>query len=332
MRGAERPAKVNWTHPFLLPLKPLSNDAARQTFMEITDEFHESEEMNQLLQITDNMPLALDLIAHLADYEGCSNTLTRWEMEKTSLLSVGHDRKSNLDASISLSLSSPRITSNSKELLSLLSILPDGLSDIELIQSNLQIPNILTCKATLLATSLAYQDEKKRLRSLIPVREHIQQFLPPSRSLVQSLSKHFYSLLELYQKYNAEQLQPVLNQISMNLGNLQEVLGRGLCAGDQNVVNTIYCTLSLSSFYRVTRDSHTTLMDCIFPIISESGDHRLVTSFFTEMLPLYKPHPNLTAEELISEIQSRFLYFNDPILQCEYFSFCVTMLRVDPSY
>src|ERR1700761_2876384 len=107
------------------------------------DELHETEEMNKLLQITDNMPLAVDLIAHLADCEGYTNTLARWEAEKTSLLSVGHDRKSNLDVSLRLSLSSPRITSNSKELLSLLSILPDGLSDVELIQCNLPIPNIL---------------------------------------------------------------------------------------------------------------------------------------------------------------------------------------------
>ncbi|KAJ7790132.1 hypothetical protein B0H14DRAFT_3161543 [Mycena olivaceomarginata] len=30
MRGAERPAKVYWTHPFLLPLEPLSDEAAQQ--------------------------------------------------------------------------------------------------------------------------------------------------------------------------------------------------------------------------------------------------------------------------------------------------------------
>jgi hypothetical protein len=65
---------------------------------------------------------------------------------------VGYDRKSNLDASIQLSLSSPRITSNSKELLSLLSILPDGLSDAELVQSKLPMPNILSCKSVLLTT------------------------------------------------------------------------------------------------------------------------------------------------------------------------------------
>ncbi|KAJ6453583.1 P-loop containing nucleoside triphosphate hydrolase protein, partial [Mycena sanguinolenta] len=179
MRGAERPAKVQWTHPFLWPLEPLFNNAAQQTFMDITDHSHPIEDINQLLSFTDNMPLAVDLLAHLVDYEGLENVLFRWKTEKTSMLSVGCDRKSNLNASISLSLSSPRISSDSKELLSLLSILPNGLSDAELVQSKLPISNILSCKAILLATSLAYQNNNKRLLTLVPIREHIQQFLPP---------------------------------------------------------------------------------------------------------------------------------------------------------
>jgi hypothetical protein len=88
---------------------------ASTNFIDITDNSYNPEEMNQLLQFTDNMPLAVDLIAHLVDYEGFSNVLSRWETEKTALLSAGYDRKSNLDTSIGLSLSSPRITSASKE-------------------------------------------------------------------------------------------------------------------------------------------------------------------------------------------------------------------------
>ncbi|KAJ6480997.1 hypothetical protein C8R45DRAFT_752237, partial [Mycena sanguinolenta] len=179
MRGAERPAKVQWTHPFLLPLQPLSNEAAQQTFIDITDNSHSIEEFSQLLGFKDNMPLAVDLLAHLVDYEGLQNVLARWETEKTSMLSIGYDRKSNLDASISLSLSSPRISSDSKQLLSLLSILPNGLSDSELVQSRLPISDILTCKAALLATSLADQNKSRRILTLVPVREYIQQFLPP---------------------------------------------------------------------------------------------------------------------------------------------------------
>ncbi|KAF8196274.1 hypothetical protein K438DRAFT_1760443 [Mycena galopus ATCC 62051] len=152
MRGAERPAKVQWSHPFLLPLKPLSNDAARKTFIEITDNSNTTEEVNQLLGFTDNMPLAVDLIAHLVDYEGFSN------------------------ASINLSLSSPRITPGSKELLSLLSILPNGLSEAELVQSHLGIPKILSCKAALQATSLTYRDNNQRLMVLMPIREYFADF------------------------------------------------------------------------------------------------------------------------------------------------------------
>ncbi|KAJ7927031.1 P-loop containing nucleoside triphosphate hydrolase protein, partial [Mycena leptocephala] len=194
MRGAERPSRIAWTHPFLPPLQPLSDDAALKTFIDITDGSLDNEDMKRLLLFTDNMPLAVELIAHLVDYEGNKNVLTRWGTEKTSLLSAGHDRRSNLDASISLSLSSPRITAGAKDLLSLLSILPDGLSDIELLQSNLPIKDIRTCKATLLATSLAYFDNRKRLRSLMPIREHVQQFSPPAQSLMEPLRKHFHSL------------------------------------------------------------------------------------------------------------------------------------------
>jgi hypothetical protein len=201
----------------------LSDQAAQQTFTDTTDNVYEIEDINQLLKLTDNLPL-VDLIAHLVDYEGLKNMLARWENEKTSLLSIGYDQKSNLDASIGLSLSSSRITSDSKALLSLLAILPDGLSDAELVQINLPIHNILSCKITLLATSLAYQDGNKRLWSLVPVREHIWQFLPPSGLLVQCIHNHFYALLELYKQHYGEQLCSVVNQVNLNLANLQEVL------------------------------------------------------------------------------------------------------------
>ncbi|KAJ7855225.1 P-loop containing nucleoside triphosphate hydrolase protein, partial [Mycena leptocephala] len=64
VRGTERPARVRWTRPFLLPLKPLSENAARQTFMDITDHVYPIKDIDQLLRVTDNMPLAVDLIAH----------------------------------------------------------------------------------------------------------------------------------------------------------------------------------------------------------------------------------------------------------------------------
>ncbi|KAJ7817562.1 P-loop containing nucleoside triphosphate hydrolase protein, partial [Mycena leptocephala] len=194
MRGAERPAKVAWTHPFLSPLKPLEQDAARQTFIDIADKTHNPKELDKVLSLTDNMPLAISLIAHLVDSEGCSHVLSHWEEEKTSLISDGYDRTSNVDLSISLSLSSPRLNLHSKDLLSLLSMLPDGLSDVELVQSKFPLDNILGCKAALIHTTLVYSDEHKRLKALVPIREYMQKHQPPRDHLIRPLLKHFQEL------------------------------------------------------------------------------------------------------------------------------------------
>ncbi|KAJ6468794.1 hypothetical protein C8R45DRAFT_837735, partial [Mycena sanguinolenta] len=316
-----RPAKVQWTHPFLKPLQPLSNQAAQQTFLDITDNSRAIENLDQLLSFADNMPLAVDLMAHLVDYEGSENILVRWKTEKTAMLSVGYDRRSNLDASISLSLSSPRISSDSKELLSLLSILPNGLSDAELVQCNLPISNIRSCKAALLATSLAYQNSDKRLMVLMPVREHIQCFLPPSPCLVHTFRQYFETILELYQKYNDSQLLPVISQITANLGNLQEVLHRALYLHDSYFAETVYCTISLSSFHRVTGRGLSSLMQDIQHLIHPTSDHRLEIQFITEVLRLSIYYPQSWMDKLIVEGMSHCEHINDSLLEGKYYRF-----------
>lgn len=317
MRGAERPGKVHWTHPFLLPLEPFSDDAARETFLDITDNSVETKDMHELLQLTDNMPLAVDLIAHVVDYEGASSVLARWAAEKTSLLSAGHDRKSNLRASITISLSSPRLTSGAKDLLSLLSILPDGLSDVELVQINLPIDNVRACRAVLLATSLAYQDDKKRLRSLMPIREYIRQFFFPGDDLTVPVFKHLHSLLELYQKYDAQQLRFIVDQITFNLGNLDEILLLRLHAAYPGLADTIHCTLSLNSFYRTTKSSKSSLMDCIPAVFPEARDHLLETSYFIELLRSPLLGPIVAPEMAISQAIYHFQHLKDPVLEGE---------------
>jgi hypothetical protein len=89
MRGAGRPTNVHWTRLFLLPLQQLSDEAAQQTFVDITDNAYAKEEIAQILQFMDNMPLAVDLVAYLADYEGLSNILARWEPVKQCKRTMG---------------------------------------------------------------------------------------------------------------------------------------------------------------------------------------------------------------------------------------------------
>ncbi|KAJ7030712.1 P-loop containing nucleoside triphosphate hydrolase protein, partial [Mycena alexandri] len=231
MRGAERPSKVQWTRPFLLPLPPLAQDAARKMFIDIADDKHCLEEVDQVLSLTDNMPLSISLLAHLVDVEGCPEILARWKIEKTSLISEGYDRRSNLELSISLSLSSPRITSmpNSRDLLALLSMLPDGLSDVELMQTEFPIKDILGCRAALLCTALAYTDDHKQLKALVPIREYMGRLFPPTDQMIQPLLKHFHELLEWYlAAFGTTSGTVPINRITSNYTNIQNVLQTSL--------------------------------------------------------------------------------------------------------
>ncbi|KAJ7495086.1 hypothetical protein FB451DRAFT_1163820 [Mycena latifolia] len=325
MRGAERPAKVQWTHPFLATLKPLSYLAARATFLDIAEDVHDSKDVDEVLSLTDNMPLAVDLIAHAVEFEGsCSTVLARWKTEKTSLLSAGNDRKSNMDTSIAISLSSSRMSTGAKDLLSLLSILPDGLSDVELVKSKLSIQNIMTCRATLLATSLAYIDEKRRLKSLVPIREHMQFFCPPSPLLIHALQKYFHQFLDLYQRYpRTQQRAGTLMHLALNLRNMRELVLRGLHQDNPNLAETIDCTLSMKLFMQQINAGYfhlmAMLMDHIEAVLPDNCPERFKVELIMWKFESRSQHLSIHADLLIIQAVSHFHMFNDPALESSFY-------------
>jgi hypothetical protein len=317
MRGAERPANVRWTHPFLEPLKPLGQNAARQTFLDIADDIHETQDIDKILLLTDNMPLAIDLIAHLADSEGIPNVLNRWETQRTSILSEGHDATSNLELSISFSISGPRMKSfpQALDLLSLLSILPDGLSDVELLQSEFPLENILTCKSTLLSTALAYTDGQKRLKALVPVREYVQKTYPPDNNLIDPLSQHYQELLELYKKYDGTLSGPrAVERVAPNFSNIQSVLLKCLSSDSTHLAGLITSTCDLNRYSRFTGRGRLPLLDHIPKFLPQSTDHKLEAYFILEQLSgwLYHSIPNV--KDLFEQA---LRHFDDPDMKCE---------------
>ncbi|KAJ7855380.1 hypothetical protein B0H13DRAFT_2577854 [Mycena leptocephala] len=297
MRGAERPAKVARTHPFLPLLKPLEQVAARQTFIDIADNTHVPEQVDKVLSLTDNMPLAISLIAHLVDSEGCSHVLSRWEEERTSMISDGYDRTSNLDLSISLSLSSPRLNPHSKDLLSLLSMLPDGLSDVELVQSKLPIDNILSCKAALVGTTLAYSDEHKRLKVLVPIREYMQKIQPPGDHLIQPLLKHFQKLLVFFIEYQGNQSSSsTVAQVSSNYSNIQNILQNGLQQGAISLIQEIQ------------------------NVLPHPYNHHLEAYFIVELINSWGLHSTSSGDTLAYNALEHFKEFDDPDLKCSLYN------------
>ncbi|KAJ7462867.1 hypothetical protein FB451DRAFT_1494899 [Mycena latifolia] len=287
---------------------------------------HDSKDVDEVLLLTDNMPLAVDLIAHAVDLEGsCSAVLARWKSERTSLLSAGNDRKSDLDTSITISLSSSRMSTGARDLLKLLSILPDGLSDVELVQSKLSIQDVMTCKATLLATSLAYTDDKRRLKSLVPIREHTQCFYPPSSLLIHPLQKYFHQLLELYQKYpRTQQGAGRVKHIALNVRNMGELLLRGLKQDNPNLAETIECTLSMKVFMENMGSGYyhliPMLMDQIEAVLPGNCDERFKAQLILWKFQSSSPCLSTNADLLITQAISHFHNFNDLALEC---GFCV---------
>lgn len=64
MRGTVRPAQTQWTMPLLPPLATLDCNSARRVWEHITENYDEFAE--ELIKAVDSVPLAVSLLAHLA--------------------------------------------------------------------------------------------------------------------------------------------------------------------------------------------------------------------------------------------------------------------------
>ncbi|KAF7318894.1 CTLH domain-containing protein [Mycena chlorophos] len=226
MRGAERPGKVLWSRPHLPPLLPLSQTAARDVFFDIADDpdsTEDAESLGQMLEIADNLPLALHLLANLVSVEGYTSALRRWEAEQTRILSDGYDKRSSLEMSLEISLSSPRLAAvdGAAQLLGLLSILPNGVSDTELLAS--AIPDPHACRQVLLRTALAHVD-RGRLRVLAPVRSYVFSVSPPSFDIIRPLRGYYCQLIALEQTVGAQPDDHLNRRVLAILGNVSALI------------------------------------------------------------------------------------------------------------
>jgi tetratricopeptide (TPR) repeat protein len=128
MRGTERPARTKWTRPTMAPLKTLTFDAARVTWEHIADHYDDFAE--KLINAVDCVPLAVNLLAHLAQAMSSALLWQEWNEKQIQLIHRGlTDRLSNLEYSIQLSIDSERMRSSpfAKAFLGILSLIPDGM-------------------------------------------------------------------------------------------------------------------------------------------------------------------------------------------------------------
>ncbi|KAJ7290426.1 hypothetical protein C8J57DRAFT_1611276 [Mycena rebaudengoi] len=311
MRGAERPAKVKWTHPFLAPLAPLSTSAAMQTFIDVADDTHEESEVQELLNLTGNLPLAVSLIASVASHEGCKKALSRWRSESTLMLSNGYDKGSSLDISIMLSFTSSRMTTDAQDLLSILSMLPDGLTDAELAQTKFPIMDILACKSILLRTTLAFNDAEKKLKVLVPVREYILRIHPPEDAMKLKLHQHFHELLALWNQFRIPDAGSIVPHIGKNLGNFNSVLRDGI--NSPNADYTFQSILSLGNFYGKTQGTYCPLLLDLSTHMEQWIEQPILGDYLIHLFENSDVLPVMDAESKITKGNQYFM--NKPPLE-----------------
>ncbi|KZV83586.1 hypothetical protein EXIGLDRAFT_808364 [Exidia glandulosa HHB12029] len=256
LRGSERPQGVSWTKPLLPPLGPLDDSSATQLFVTLSDVSDVDTESAELLRLVDNIPLALVLMANLSSYESSRELLSRWQTLKTSMLQRSDDtgRLMSLDVSIRLSLTSPRMVQQPEAvtLLSLLSLLPQGVSqsDINLIASNLANPaSALSC---LLRTSLAVRTVDDRIRVLCPIREYMLLHHAPSDAVLAPLYDHYFGIAGLINKEGlpvSTAVAAAIEAVSPELENLCCVVQHALnhAPDPKAAVTATTCILDLLS-------------------------------------------------------------------------------------
>jgi hypothetical protein len=301
MRGAERPGKVKWSRPFLAPLEPISTLASRQTFIDIAEEPMAGDEtaLEELIELTGNLPLAVALMANVASFEGYIGALSRWNTESTALLSDGHDKRSSLEKSISMSLNSPRIKSNphALDLLSLLSLLPDGISEDELVSSQVQLPKISKCTSSLLQTSLAFVSDR-RLKALSPIRDYIHRAHPASAAFTQPLLDHFQALLRVWT--SLQDVSGVLPEITSHLGNITSLFSNALMSEGFAQPNIGRGILILNTLSVIMLKGQSDLVQYLPSIIESTHDEHLKWTYIQSCIA-QGVHSPKDAEDLVSQ-------------------------------
>jgi hypothetical protein len=142
---------------------------------------------------------------------------------------------------------------------------------------------------------------------------------------MQPLAKHYHSLLDLYQKYyGTQQMSGIIAQATLNLGNLHQVLQRGLHPDNPDLADNIRGIISLNHFTRTSGRGATPLLDLISAALPHPCNHELEARFITEVftssyLPIGNP------ESLIEKARLHFTHLNDPALECKHTLFSLTL-------
>ncbi|KIJ28670.1 hypothetical protein M422DRAFT_270072, partial [Sphaerobolus stellatus SS14] len=225
IRGNQRPNRVTWPQPLLKPLPGLKIESSLQTFANIVG-LQPDNNMQMLLAEVEGIPLAITLISYLIrdNMESPVALWQRWQQEKSRVLETGQDKDSSLTISISLSFDGPRMTDHSRELLWLLSFLPDGFSNNNEMLEDITryIPHFRQALNVLKSVALVQinkQQNVERIHILSPIK-HFTLGSMSSFKLQESMLEFFVNLLSKYDDRSNPQAHEIIPGEFYNISHL----------------------------------------------------------------------------------------------------------------
>ena len=259
MRGTERPAETKWTQPFLEPLKTLSHDAAENIWKQINGDYDIYTE--KLLKAVDYVPLAINLLAHLGQVMPSKLLWEEWNRKNTKLIKRGQMHKlSDLEYSIQLSIDSERMRGcpSAKDLLGILSMLPDGMHTEHLTKFMDILPDldVILCLQVLQQCSLIdMKGDRYQAHSLICQFCTNQGFIT---------LKHKATLQSFYLALACSNSQKVSSQtyaeIRLEVHNTKSVLLSILNSNQSDYSRLIDATIIFTKFHISIGDFDATLL------------------------------------------------------------------------
>lgn len=192
IRGQVVPLGVAWRKatPELQPLPP---DDARILFLSIADTVPgDDPDLPELLKLVDGLPLAITLLAHLAEGEQRVAVILGEYRARRLALKVGEGKDRDLAASIELSLAGGKLSAAARRLFGLAGRLPAGIADDD---AGVLVENGQAAARALRQSGLAFAANGRTLM-LAPIREYAAHCLISAEDLARAVGHYFELLAE----------------------------------------------------------------------------------------------------------------------------------------
>ncbi|KAF8158837.1 hypothetical protein BJ912DRAFT_1151368 [Pholiota molesta] len=336
-RGMQRPSKVAWSHPLLPPLSTVSSESARKIIQTICGPDHIIDEPTQnLLDAVDGIPLAITLISNLLrDGESSHSLWNRWLKQETKIVeNGGDDRESNLNTSIAISVSSPRIKKDpgAIALLAALSLLPNGFpsTSVEQLGTYLGINDVHKAVHTLRAVALIKPNDtisSPRIQMLSPIRLFCLGFLSSDVSLELENVTNYYIGIFLWAS-NAVDDAECYAQVVPEIQNIHSVFQRVFKVGySQDITRLITATSDLTRWSNyvgyLSQDTiqmalkssvnlpipHAECLISLARLYCTEGHHTKAETYFREAATLFKQAKDVDGEAQALECSGTVLYY-----------------------